>query len=231
MWCDFLCCVMSCNATRCHVMWWAVICCALQWDGMLWACDVIGCEVTLCGSKWLCDDVDRCGGPKYYSVLQSTTPCYSLLQSTTQYYNVVQSTTLYYKVLLRTAEYYNVLPRTTKYYSVLLTHLGGLLTLPLMWATSCGTLTMFGFLGAQRAGPKSSIWSLTWLVKPISTAFCQAWWRLKTTTHGELWSLGLLEVGGRAESLASSSKPTVPWATSSRQLPIVRQNCQSPWRH
>ena len=96
-----------------------------------------------------------------------------VVQSTTLYYKVRPPATPYYKVLLRTAEYYNVLPRTTKYYSVLLTYLGGLLTLPLMWATRCGTLTMFGFLGAQRAGPKFSIWSLIWLVKPIPTAFCQ----------------------------------------------------------
>ena len=62
-----------------NVMWWAVISCALQWDGMLWAWDAIGCGVTLCGSKWFCDDV----------VIQSTFLYYKVLL---QHYSVLQST-------------------------------------------------------------------------------------------------------------------------------------------
>ena len=62
MWLLVLCHVTWCNA--CDVMW-----CALQWsrcvfEGVLW----------------------QCGDPKYYSVLQSTTP---VLLCTTQYYNVL----------------------------------------------------------------------------------------------------------------------------------------------
>ena len=113
-------CVVSCHreAMRCHVMCSHVmschlLCSAIGWN-MLWVCDAIGCEVTLCGSKWLCDD----------AVIQSTTKYYSVLKSTTEYYNEyhseVQSTTLYYKVLLRTTKYYSVLRSTTPYYKVLL---------------------------------------------------------------------------------------------------------------
>ena len=41
IWCDVIACVVSCHVMQCDVMWcalmWrAVICCALQWDGMLW---------------------------------------------------------------------------------------------------------------------------------------------------------------------------------------------------
>ena len=61
---------------------------------MLWACDAIGCEVTLCGSKWLCDDV----------VIQSTTKYSSVLQIATLYQKVLQSNTPYYKVLLSTTK-------------------------------------------------------------------------------------------------------------------------------
>ena len=82
MWLLVLCHVTWCNA--CEVMW-----CALQWSRCVF-------EVVL----W------QCGDPKYYSVLQSTTPVLLYYSSTTLYYTVLQRTT-------------PVLPCTTKYYSVL----------------------------------------------------------------------------------------------------------------
>ena len=109
IWCDVIACVASCHVMQCDVMW-----CALQWSRCVF-------EVVL----W------QCGDPKYYSVLQSTTP---VLLCTTQYYNVLlqyysvlqsttpvllctakyySSTTLYYTVLQRTTP---VLPCTTQYY-------------------------------------------------------------------------------------------------------------------
>ena len=113
--------LVLCHVTWCNTMswWWAVICCALQWDGMLWAKDATGCKVTLCGSKCFCD-----GTTPVNSVLQRTTPVlqdtiavllcttkhYSstTLQSATpvlfQYYSAqlqyYSSTSLYYKELL-----------------------------------------------------------------------------------------------------------------------------------
>ena len=126
MWCDFLCCVMSRDALRCHVMsshscdelssvvkW----CGAMGWDLMSLWCDVAGCDVTLCGSKWL-----RGVNWKmiWWSVLHRSTP---VLFCTTQHYS---STTLYYTVLL---QYYSVLHSTTpvllcttKYYSCTTKH-------------------------------------------------------------------------------------------------------------
>ena len=139
MRCDCLCCVMSRDAMRCHVMC----------PAMVTLCVRSG-SVTMCWSKVLVCTTT------YYCVLQSTTP---VLLCTTQYYNVLlqyysvlqsttpvlvctakyySSTTLYYKVLLQcysvlqsttpvllcTTEYYTVLQRTTpvlpcttKYYS------------------------------------------------------------------------------------------------------------------
>ena len=139
MRCDCLCCVMSRDAMRCHVMC----------PAMLTLCVRSG-SVTMCWSKVLVCTTT------YYCVLQSTTP---VLLCTTQYYNVLlqyysvlqsttpvlvctakyySSTTLYYKVLLQcysvlqsttpvllctakyysgTTLYYNVLLCTTKYYS------------------------------------------------------------------------------------------------------------------
>ena len=98
----------------------------MGWDLMSLWCDVAGCDVTLCGSKWLCGvnwkmiwwSVLHRSTP-YYTVLQSTTP---VLLCTTQYYS---STTLYYKVLLQyqfcTTKYYSSTTLydncTTKYYS------------------------------------------------------------------------------------------------------------------
>ena len=98
----------------------------MGWDLMsLWCdVDVAGCDVTLCGSKWLCGvnwkmiwwSVLHRSTP-YYTVLQSTTP---VLLCTTQYYS---GTTLYYKVLL---QYYSVLQKyyssTTLYYNCTTKH-------------------------------------------------------------------------------------------------------------
>ena len=140
MWCDFLCCVMSRNALRCHVTSSHVMSChllwsdAVQWDEILWVCDALwlvamsrcvvrnGCVGWI--GRWSGDpnytDLLRTTQYykvllRYYSVLHSTTP---VLLCTTKYYS---STTLYYKVLL---QYYAVLQSTTpvlfcitKYYS------------------------------------------------------------------------------------------------------------------
>ena len=93
---------------RCHVMcshmtsmssvvkW----CDAMGWDLMSLWCDVAGCDVTLCGSKWLCDVVNW--KMIWWSVLQSITPYYTVPQITTQYYKVLQSTTPYHTVLQNT---------------------------------------------------------------------------------------------------------------------------------
>ena len=101
MRCDCLCCVMSRDAMRCHVMC----------PAMVTLCVRSG-SVTMRWSKALFCTT------KYYCVLQSTTP---VLLGTTQYYNVLlqyysvlQSTT---PVLLCTAKYYS---STTLYYKVLL---------------------------------------------------------------------------------------------------------------
>ena len=96
MRCDCLCCVMSRDAMRCHVMCAHVMC-----PAMVTLCVRSG-SVTMWWSKVLFWTT------KYYSVLQSTTP---VLLCTTKYYS---STTLYYTVLQRTTP---VLLCTTKYYS------------------------------------------------------------------------------------------------------------------
>ena len=93
IWCDVIACVVSCHVMQCDVMWCALMWCALQWSRCVF-------EVVL----W------RCGDPKYYSVLQSTTVYYKVLL---QYYSVLPSTT---PVLLCTTQYYNVL---LQYYTVL----------------------------------------------------------------------------------------------------------------
>ena len=85
IWCDVIACVMSCHVMQCDVMWCALMWCALQWSRCVF-------EVVL----W------RCGDPKYYSVLQSSTVYYKVLL---QYYSVLQSTT---PVLL---QYYFLLKR------------------------------------------------------------------------------------------------------------------------
>ena len=53
-----------------------------------------GCDVTLCGSKWLCGELED-------DLAIRTTKYHSVLHSTTKYYSVLQSTTPYYKVLIR----------------------------------------------------------------------------------------------------------------------------------
>ena len=136
MRCDCLCCVMSRDAMRCHVMCTHVMCpamvtlCVRSGSVTMW-----WSKVLFCTTKYYCvlqspTPVLLCTTTyyssttlyykvllQYYSVLQSTTP---VLLCTTTYYS---STTLYYKVLL---QYYSVLQRTTpvllcttKYYSVL----------------------------------------------------------------------------------------------------------------
>jgi len=88
---------------------------------------VAGCDLTLCGSKWLSlgDVVIRT--TKYYntyfSVKQRTTRYHTVLLRTAKYYSVLQSTTPYYTVLLRTTKYNIILQRTTPYYN--LTDFGG----------------------------------------------------------------------------------------------------------
>ena len=110
--CDCLCCVMSRDAMRCHVMCAHVVSCHLL-------CHAMGWNVMSVRRHWLWGHVVwfevvlwRCGDPKvffcttkyyssttlvllqYYSVLQST----AVLLCTTKYYC---STTLYHKVLLQ----------------------------------------------------------------------------------------------------------------------------------
>ena len=67
----------------CDLFWCHEVGCGVGWS------NVVGCEVTLCDSKWLCDDVAiRTCTTKYYSVLQNTTP------RTTKNYSALQSITL-----------------------------------------------------------------------------------------------------------------------------------------
>ena len=124
IWCDVISCVVFCHVMQCDVMWcvlmwWAssVVnwCGAMGCDLMSLWWDVTGCDVTLCGSKWLFRAVKW--KMSWWSVLQSTastTQYYKVLQGTTQYYS---STTLYYnatKYYSSTTKYYS---STTKYYS------------------------------------------------------------------------------------------------------------------
>ena len=109
IWCDVISCVVLCHVMQCDVMWcvlmwWASSvakwCGAMGCDLMSLWWDVAGCDVTLCGSKWLCDVVNW--KMSWWSVLQSTTP-------------VLLCTTLYYTVLLCTTKYYS---STTLHYKV-----------------------------------------------------------------------------------------------------------------
>ena len=96
----------------------------------------MGCEVTLCGSKWFCDDVVIQSIFLYYKVqlqyhkvlLQYHKVLFQYYKVLFQYYSVLQSTTpvllLYYKVLL---QYYKVL---FQYYSVLQS------TVPVLFCTT-----------------------------------------------------------------------------------------------
>ena len=134
MRCDCLCCVMSRDAMRCHVMCAHVMCpamvrlCVRSGSVTIWWSKVLFCTTKNSSVLQSTTPVLLCT-TLYYSVLQSTTPLllqyYSVLQSTTpvllcttpvllcttKYYF---STTLYYKVLL---QYYSVLHSTTTYYS------------------------------------------------------------------------------------------------------------------
>ena len=106
--------LVLCHVTLMQCMFSLVVSCYLLCPAMSLRCHwlwghIVWFEVLL----W------RCGDPKYYSVLQSTTP---VLLCTTKYYS---STSLYYKVLLQyfsvLQKYYYVLLQvlfcTTKYYS------------------------------------------------------------------------------------------------------------------
>ena len=135
MRCDFLCCVMSGDAMRCHgdELLSVVPCNGMEcYELKMPFVVAIGCEVTLCGSKWFCDDVVIQSIflhykvlLQYYSstspVLQSTIP---VLLGTTKYYAsttpVLLCTTLYYefyKVLLQ--YYYKFYKVLLQYYKVL----------------------------------------------------------------------------------------------------------------
>ena len=125
IWCDVIacvCCVMSRDALRCHVMCAHVKSCYLLFPAMGWNVMRLNCHYSkqlLCTTKYYSSTTPRllCTSKyyssttptllQYYSVLQ-TTP---VLQSTTP---VLQRTTLYYKVRL---QYYS---STTPYYNVLL---------------------------------------------------------------------------------------------------------------
>ena len=140
MWCDFLCCVMSRNALRCHVMSSHVMSChllwsdAVQWDEILWVCDALwlvamsrcvvrsGCVGWI--GRWSGDpnytDLLRTTQyykvlPRYYSVLHSNTPVLQKYYFSTN--SVLQSTT---PVLLCTRKFYSSTtpapPRTTKHH-------------------------------------------------------------------------------------------------------------------
>ena len=131
MWChaiwgDVISCVVSCHVMQRDVMWRAFCdelssvvkwCDAMGWDLMSLWCDGAGCEVTLCGSKWLCDVVNW--KMMWWSVLQSTTKYYPVLQRATKCHKIPRSTNPYYKVLLRTTKCFTIVHNTTKYYSVL----------------------------------------------------------------------------------------------------------------
>ena len=113
MRCDCLCCVMSRDAMRCHVMCAHVMCpamvtlCVRSGSVTMWWSKVLFCTTKYFSSTTLYYTVLL----QYYSVLQSTTP---VLPCTAKYYS---STTLYCKVLLQyyssTTLYYTVLQRTT----------------------------------------------------------------------------------------------------------------------
>ena len=118
MWCDFLCCVMSRSALRCHVVSSHVMSChllwsdAVQWDEILWVCDAMWlvamsrCVVRSGCVGWIA----RWSGDPYYTDLLRTTQYYKVLL---RYYSVLHSTT---PVLLRTTKYHS---STTPYYKVL----------------------------------------------------------------------------------------------------------------
>ena len=84
LWCVPRCHVKSCHVLRCEVMhvlhcdgMW---CGARRWDLMSSWCDVAGSDVTLCGSKWLCEVNWKM---IWCSVLHRSTPYYTALQSIT----------------------------------------------------------------------------------------------------------------------------------------------------
>ena len=135
MRCDCLCCVMSRDAMRCHVMCPAMVTLrvrsgsvTMRWSKVLFCTTKYYCVLQSATPVLLCTTQYYNVLLQYYSVLQSTIPILfctaKYYSSTTLYYTVLQhysSTTLYYKVLL---QYYSVLQTTTpvllcttKYYS------------------------------------------------------------------------------------------------------------------
>ena len=127
MRCDCLCCVMSRDAMRCHVMCPAMVTLCvrsgsvtMRWSKVLFCTTKYYCVLQSTTPVLLCTTQYYNVLLQYYSVLQSTTPVLlctaKYYSSTTLYYS---STTLYYKVLL---QYYSVLHSTTtllQYYPVL----------------------------------------------------------------------------------------------------------------
>ena len=118
MRCDFLCCVMSRDALRCHgdALLSVVPCNGMEcYELKMPFVVAMGSEVTLCGSKWFCDDVVIQSIFLYYKVLlqyySSTTKYYS---STIRYYKVLLQ---YYSVLLCTINSIKYYSSTTMYYS------------------------------------------------------------------------------------------------------------------
>ena len=130
IWCDVIACVVSCHVMECDVMVMSccLLCPAMGWNVMSLECHWLWSR---CGSKMFEVVLWRCGDPKYYSVLQSTTP----VLLCTEYYS---NTTLYYKVLL---QYYSVQSTTpillcTTKYNVLLHHYPVLQSTPVLLCTS-----------------------------------------------------------------------------------------------
>ena len=117
-WCNAMSCdLRSCDELSSVATW----CDAMGWHLMSLWCDVAGCDVTLCGSKSLCDVATW--KIIWWSVLQSTTRYYAILQNTTLYYTLLQNTTQYYKALLQTTRYYKVLQRCLRMSDFLLRQL------------------------------------------------------------------------------------------------------------
>ena len=144
MRCDCLCCVMSHDAMRCHVMCAHVKSCHLLCPAMGWNVMRLNRHYSLNNYSYYKVLLQYYSNTtlyfkvllqyysvllQYYSVLQSTTPVHSLC--TTKYYS---STTLTNKYRSSTTPYYKVLP---KYYKVLLQYYSVLQsTIPVLLRTT-----------------------------------------------------------------------------------------------
>ena len=113
-WSNVVGCEVSCHVMCCHVMW-----CDVKWCDSMRLCDVMNWKMMCCELPRAHVTVPRLHTTKYYSVLQSITPCYKVLLPTAKYWKVLQNITPYYKAVLRTRKYYSVLQSTTTYYTVL----------------------------------------------------------------------------------------------------------------